>query len=548
MASTGMPNVYPAMALAPQTAAYIANDSPLSWYYKGRQERQENEQRNLLKEAGGLAAQGNTQGATSALFRGGDINSATNLANWDTGRRTQALKLLLDGARRADTPERWGALVNSVERTFGPDMVAQYRDFNARPAAMTALEQAQLQLHQLELQQKQQLYPLQLLQTQNAVATAVQDREMQRSLMGAALGGQAPAAAPPPAGQPPLGPVTPRTIQTLPLNDDTGAAVMPHGAPPPQALPQTPAPALQQAPVNQTRTPIPAGPIIPQSVPQQQPAIAPPVGPQVRGWEGGEQPDFVGTPLAHGQVSQPVPTAPAPAPTPAATQGGANFGAIFANMSPERRLAAAALIAKKDWSGFSKLLNEVPPEQKAAQQARGKALGEAQANLPQAMQTGVDMVRNIDAVIDDPYLGWVTGMQSSYLNPLAYLPATPYARDTMSRIDQVRGQAFLQAFQSLKGGGQITEKEGQKAEQAVSRLNALDQTDKGYLEALNDARFQVWDLMNLARRKAGQAPIPYVPHKTDTKRLARVANDADWEKLSPGMPYIDPEGNVKVKR
>ena len=39
-----------------------------------------------------------------------------------------------------------------------------------------------------------------------------------------------------------------------------------------------------------------------------------------------------------------------------------------------------------------------------------------------------------------------------------------------SYLDQIGGQAFLQAFESLKGGGQITEIEGTKATTALTRL------------------------------------------------------------------------------
>jgi len=38
-------------------------------------------------------------------------------------------------------------------------------------------------------------------------------------------------------------------------------------------------------------------------------------------------------------------------------------------------------------------------------------------------------------------------------------------------FDQVKGQQFLQAFENLKGGGQITEKEGESATKALSALN-----------------------------------------------------------------------------
>lgn len=38
-------------------------------------------------------------------------------------------------------------------------------------------------------------------------------------------------------------------------------------------------------------------------------------------------------------------------------------------------------------------------------------------------------------------------------------------------LDQIKGQQFLQAFESLKGGGQISEKEGEAATKALSAIN-----------------------------------------------------------------------------
>tara|TARA_B110000902_G_scaffold22933_1_gene25503 strand:+ start:274 stop:1215 length:942 start_codon:yes stop_codon:yes gene_type:complete len=53
--------------------------------------------------------------------------------------------------------------------------------------------------------------------------------------------------------------------------------------------------------------------------------------------------------------------------------------------------------------------------------------------------------------------------------------------------NQIKGSAFLAAFEALKGGGQITEVEGMKAEQAMSRLD-LAQDEEDYKRALNDLK------------------------------------------------------------
>ena len=45
------------------------------------------------------------------------------------------------------------------------------------------------------------------------------------------------------------------------------------------------------------------------------------------------------------------------------------------------------------------------------------------------------------------------------------------AADFDALLEQVQGGAFLKAFNDLKGGGQITEKEGEKATEAITRLS-----------------------------------------------------------------------------
>ena len=60
--------------------------------------------------------------------------------------------------------------------------------------------------------------------------------------------------------------------------------------------------------------------------------------------------------------------------------------------------------------------------------------------------------------------------------------------------DQIKGKAFLAAFESLKGGGQITEVEGLKAEQATARLN-LAQDEEDYKQALRDLKNVIYDVL-----------------------------------------------------
>lgn len=118
--------------------------------------------------------------------------------------------------------------------------------------------------------------------------------------------------------------------------------------------------------------------------------------------------------------------------------------------------------------------------QRAQATAVGKAAGEAQINLPSTVEQAERAIRNLEAIRGDPALPGITGMIQGRVAPL-----TQAGTDLNTRIDQAKGQTFLEAFESLKGGGQITEIEGQKAEQAIARLNRAQSTE-AYQQALND--------------------------------------------------------------
>lgn len=59
------------------------------------------------------------------------------------------------------------------------------------------------------------------------------------------------------------------------------------------------------------------------------------------------------------------------------------------------------------------------------------------------------------------------------------------AADFYTLLEQVQGGTFMQAFNNLKGGGQITEQEGAKATAAIARLNPR-QTEEGFNKAIMD--------------------------------------------------------------
>lgn len=269
----------------------------------------------------------------------------------------------------------------------------------------------------------------------------------------------------------------------------------------------------------EAQTPPPGGLPVPQSIPGMSVSASGPGGGFTPPWAPGGG----GAPLA--PVAEtgapPPPTSPRP-PTGPENVGQAIQRILSApGVSDAERVRFWMLFARASTRDDAmKLLGEIDGAKvrEEAEKARGTALGQAQANLPIAMQSAQSMIDNIDAVLGDANLGWVTGHQAgSYWNPLTWLSSAPLAlsgpemQDVRARIGQVQGQAFLQAFQTLRGSGSISEQEGLAAQRALARLADLSQSDEGYIQALNDARREIWALVNVARVRAGQAEIPYQP-------------------------------------
>ena len=70
-----------------------------------------------------------------------------------------------------------------------------------------------------------------------------------------------------------------------------------------------------------------------------------------------------------------------------------------------------------------------------------------------------------------------------------------------SLFNQIRGRQFLEAFQSLKGGGQITQIEGEKATQAISRMS-LAQSEAEFVKAAREFQSVINSVKE--RRAVGQ--------------------------------------------
>jgi hypothetical protein len=152
------------------------------------------------------------------------------------------------------------------------------------------------------------------------------------------------------------------------------------------------------------------------------------------------------------------------------------------------------------------------PYGKSFQAAQGKVEGEAQGDATTGLsgavtkaQQGIDV---IDQMLSHPGRETATGL-SSWIDPRNYIAGTD-ATDFNVMRRQLEGKAFLEAFESLKGGGHITEIEGVKATQAIARLDTA-QSDQAYREALLELRGIMAQGMERARQRAGPGGVMQPP-------------------------------------
>ena len=169
----------------------------------------------------------------------------------------------------------------------------------------------------------------------------------------------------------------------------------------------------------------------------------------------------------------------------------------------------------------------------AAAKGEAEARLEARQNLPRVLQESNSTISLIDKALNHPGRATATGA-SSRLDPRNFVPGTA-ARDFQVLLDQIKGGTFLQAFQSLKGGGAITETEGRKAEQAIARLDTA-QSEEAFVESLQELRQIAQDAIGRAERKAqgGQTQRGPQPGQVEDGYRFRGGNPADpnnWERL-----------------
>jgi hypothetical protein len=185
-----------------------------------------------------------------------------------------------------------------------------------------------------------------------------------------------------------------------------------------------------------------------------------------------------------------------------------------------RRVAVAEENARRD-------KDPVFQQQMAAAKATGTAIAQGDIKAVQALpkiisdgQMAIDLVDQMvgkQAVKDasgkviqaatKPHPGFQDAVGSTWKPGFRFIPGTD-AATFQTFQDQIEGTAFLSAFESLKGGGAISEKEGAKATAARLRMKTASD-EKSYMDAAREFQEVVRKGVETARRRAqgaGGAP------------------------------------------
>lgn len=147
---------------------------------------------------------------------------------------------------------------------------------------------------------------------------------------------------------------------------------------------------------------------------------------------------------------------------------------------------------------------------KEAAEKRGQAQGVAQAALAGGADLDAEATKKkIDELMSNEGFSTIFGSIDQY-RPAWTMDAA--GKDARTRFEQLKGTAFLSAYAMLKGGGAITDIEGQKAGAAMARLDrSLSEGEAK--QALNDFKEAVDMGLKKLRRAAsgGDATTPAAP-------------------------------------
>jgi flagellar protein FlgJ len=173
-----------------------------------------------------------------------------------------------------------------------------------------------------------------------------------------------------------------------------------------------------------------------------------------------------------------------------------------------------------------------PLRRGAAAKEEGKVIGAAGGAAEVALAGSDEVVsevkRNVNELLS--HKGLKSAVGATLLPGARFIDGTKEA-DFMSRLKQIQGGAFLKAYETLKGGGQITEIEGQKATEAMNRMNKST-SEKEFKAAAEDFVKAIETGLNKLRMQAALMKKAQATNPTSLEN--QLAGEEKWERGSDG--------------
>lgn len=168
-------------------------------------------------------------------------------------------------------------------------------------------------------------------------------------------------------------------------------------------------------------------------------------------------------------------------------------------------------------------------QQMAAAKATGEAIAKndvaAKQALPGVISNAQDAVNLIDQMVGKQEVrdksgkviqagtaahpGFQDTVGATWKPGFRFVPGTN-AADFQALFDQVKGSAFLEAFNVLKGAGAITEKEGEKATAARTRMSTA-QSENEFVNAAREYQDVIRRGVEVMQKKASGGAAPAMP-------------------------------------
>lgn len=165
----------------------------------------------------------------------------------------------------------------------------------------------------------------------------------------------------------------------------------------------------------------------------------------------------------------------------------------------------------------------------AAGKVEGRMTEEMRQKLPTVLERGQQHLNLIDKLVGSedakikPHPGFSSYVGFTLRPGFRHIHGTKEA-EFDNKLKEVTGGSFLQAYETLKGGGQITEIEGQKGTEALQRMQRAT-TEKDFVEAAREYQTILRIGMQRAREQAAASPrAPAAPQPGTTLRFDANGN------------------------